>query len=543
MFINFADIPGHQKLFLDYLYDFNKVKKFYKNNVHDKDNYLSIFKRISTQKKASRTQLTGILSNQYNGLNPSSKTSRNISMLSDEKTLAVVTGQQLGILGGPMYTLYKIITAIKLSNFLSQRYDDFNFVPVFWLEADDHDFNEVRSISVINDSNEIKIVSYGEETAEDENKSSVGEIIFNDSLNNFFAELEGSTRSTEFTAQLFSQIKSIYSPGKTFKQAFKELTFSFFDQYGLVIFDPQDKEIKNLLKPVFKKEISDFRIHTEKLVKISAQLEENYHAQVKVRPVNLFYKDADGRYLIEPGENEFGLKRKRKKFSYEELIDTIEKEPESFSPNVLLRPICQDYILPTAFYVGGPSEIAYFAQVMPLYDFFGIEAPIIYPRSSATVVEKNITSLLERYDLKTENVFKSGSGIKQQIINSLTSNSIDDIFNITTNEIDAAFDSLKEKLFEFDKTVSDASSKYKQKINQYLTEYKSKAVEAQKRKHETTLRQIDKILNTIFPNSNLQERELNFIYFTNKYGKDFLDKVFDETMINKFEHQIIEFSL
>ena len=540
MFINFADIPGHQKLFLDYLYDFNKVKKFYKNNVHDKDNYLSIFKRISAQKKVPRTQLTGILTNQYNGLPLSSNTSKNIAILSDNNTLAVVTGQQLGILGGPMYTLYKIITAIKLSNYLSQRYDDFNFVPVFWLEADDHDFNEVRSVSVINDSNEIKVISYGEEVSEDESKSSVGEIIFNDSLNNFFAELESSSRSTEFTAQLFSEIKSIYSPGKAFKQAFKELIFSFFDRYGLVIFDPQDKEIKNLLKPVFKKEISDFRIHTEKLVNISAQLEESYHAQVKVRPVNLFYKDSDGRYLIEPGENEFGLKRKRKKFSYEELIDTIEKEPENFSPNVLLRPICQDYILPTAFYVGGPSEIAYFAQVMPLYDFFGIEAPVIYPRSSATIIEKNISSLLERYELKTDKVFKSGSGIKQQIINSLTSNSIDDIFNNATNQIDAAFDSLKEKLFEFDKTVSDSSSKYKQKINQYLAEYKSKATEAQKRKHETTLRQIDKILNTIYPNANLQEREINFIYFLNKYGKEFLDKVFDETMINKFEHQIIE---
>ena len=540
MFINFADIPGHQKLFLDYLYDYNKVKKFYKNNVHDKDNYLSTFKRISAQKKISRTLLAGILTDQYKELTPSSKTSKNISMLSENNTLAVVTGQQLGILGGPMYTLYKIITAIKLSNYLSQRYDDFNFVPVFWLEADDHDFNEVRSVSLINDSNEIKIISYGEAVAEDENKNSVGEIIFNDSLNNLFAELEGTLRSSEFTAQLFSEIKSIYSPGKTFKQAFKELLFSFFDQYGLVIFDPQDKEIKNLLKPVFKKEISDFRIHTEKLVKISAQLEESYHAQVKVRPVNLFYKDADGRYLIEPGENEFGLKRKRKKFSYEELINTIENEPESFSPNVLLRPICQDYILPTAFYVGGPSEIAYFAQVMPLYDFFGLEAPVIYPRSSVTIIEKNISSLLERYELKIDNVFKSGSGIKQQIINSLTSNSIDDIFDSATNQIDSAFDSLKEKLFEFDKTVSDASSKYKQKINQYLAEYKSKATEAQKRKHDTTLRQIDKILNTIYPNSNLQEREINFIYFMNKYGKEFLSKVFDETMINKFEHQIIE---
>ena len=175
------------------------------------------------------------------------------------------------------------------------------------------------------------------------------------------------------------KLKSFYSPGRSLKEAFKELTFWLFDKYGLVIFDPQDSEIKDMLRPVFKKEITDFRKHTEKLVSVSAKLEDLYHAQVKVRPVNLFYSTDGGRFLIDPVENEFRLRKKRKKFTFEELSNLIDTESDKFSANVLLRPICQDYILPTAFYVGGPSEIAYFAQVMPLYEFYNIQAPVIYP--------------------------------------------------------------------------------------------------------------------------------------------------------------------
>ncbi|MHB1688774.1 MAG: bacillithiol biosynthesis cysteine-adding enzyme BshC [Ignavibacteriaceae bacterium] len=542
MFLNFGDIPGSENLFLDYLYEFDNVKKFYRANFHNKDEYLTKFKNISEQKKEFRNDLPGIINEQYKELIPSVKTQKNISLLSNNKTLAVVTGQQLGILGGPLYTFYKIITAIKLSNFLSERYDDFHFVPIFWLEGDDHDFNEVRSITLVNDSNEIKKISYDEEveeTVEEENRGSVGKQLFKETLDNFYTELTGNLRNTEFSQPLLERLKSFYATGKSFKQSFKELMFWLFDKYGLILFDPQDVKLKTLLKPIFKKEITDFRQHAEKLVNVSAELEETFHAQVKVRPVNLFYSNNEGRFLIEPVENEFRLKRKRKKFTYEELIGLIEKEPENFSPNVLLRPICQDYILPTAFYVGGPSEISYFAQVMPLYDFYKIEVPFIYPRSSATILEKNIASLLEKYDLKIEDVFRNPEELKKQIINSISQTALDDLFTQASDQIETAFDHLKEKLFDFDKTMSDSSSKYKQKISQYLNEFKTKAVEAQKRKHETTLRQIDKILNIAYPNSTLQEREINFIYFMNKYGEEFLNQIFDELSINKFEHQII----
>jgi bacillithiol biosynthesis cysteine-adding enzyme BshC len=539
MFINFSDIPGHQNLFLDYLYEFENVKDFYRTNFRDKEEYLKKFKIISESQRVQRERINSIITEQYKDLQCSTKTQKNISSLKDKKTLVVATGQQLGILGGPLYTLYKIITAIRLSNYLSERFDEYNFVPVFWLEADDHDFDEIKSINIINENNDITKISYVDENIAEENKKSVGNIIFKISLNNFFEELANNLRDTEFKPELLQKLKSIYNEGKTFKQSFSELLFWFFDKHGLIIFDPQDKGVKEELKQVFKKEITDFRAHTEKLVATSAKLEETYHAQVKVRPINLFYNYDDGRYLVEPVDNDFRLRGKRKRFNYDELINLIENEPWNFSPNVLLRPICQDYIFPTAFYVAGPSEIAYFAQVMPLYDFYKIESPFIYPRSSATILEKNIISILEKNNLKISDAFINPENLKLKVVGALSQNTIDGIFEKTISEIEFSFDQLKEKLFDIDKTISDASNRYREKINNYLVELKGKAIEAQKKKHEVTLRQIDKISSNLFPSQNLQEREINFIYYKNKYGKNFIDQLFEELEINKFEHQLI----
>jgi bacillithiol synthase len=540
MFINFSDIPGHSNLFLDYLYEFNNVKEFYKINFRDKDSYLKHFKKISESSREFRAEVSRILDNQYSGTDISDKTRRNISLLESKNTLAVVTGQQLGLLGGPLYTVYKIISAIKLSKYLSERYDEFNFVPVFWLEGDDHDFEEVRYLNLINENNELTRIIYPGEVPEEGNIGSVGYINLTESINEVFKQIEENLRKTEFTAGLLAKLKEIYSEGKTFKDSFKELLIWLFDEYGLVVLDPQDKKIKELLRPVFKKEVTGFRTHSEKLVHVSAVLEEDYHAQVKVRAVNLFYNYDEGRYLIEPADNDFRLRRKRKKFTPDELLNLIDTEPEKFSPNVLLRPLCQDYILPTAFYVAGPGEVAYFAQAAPLYDFYSVNVPIVFPRSSVTIVEKNISSLMDKYGVDVKDVYVFNGDLKSKILQSVSNNPTEDIFKETENQFEYAMDQLKEKLFEIDKTISDSSSKYKQKIFSYLGELKTKALEAQDKKHAVTIRQAEKISSSLFPNSNLQEREINMIYFINKYGENFLKQLFEETEINKFEHQVIK---
>lgn len=541
MFINFKEIPGNTKLFLDYLYDFDKVKGFYKYNFRDKEQFIAKFKQLSESPKEFRNELSTIINNQYKSFKPSSKTLKNISLLKNKETVAVVTGQQLGILGGSLYTFYKIITAVKLCSHLSERYDNYNFVPIFWLEGDDHDFDEVRSINVLNDNNELIKISYNDESTEEEqNRGSIGHLKLKESIGQFLKDYENQLRNTEFKNPIMENLKSFYREEKTFKEPFKELLFWLFDQYGIVIFDPQDVKVKELLKPVFKKEIGDFRNHTEKLVNISANLEELYHAQVKIRPINLFYNYDEGRYVIEPIENEFRLKGKRKKFTLEELINLIEAEPDKFSPNVLLRPICQDFLFPTGFYIGGPSEVAYFAQILPLYEFYKIDPAIIYPRSSITILEKTLKSILDKYGISVTDIFTDPNKLKNQIINNVSDKNLEEIFKETKNQIDLTFDNLKEKLFELDKTMGDVTSKYRHKVLGYIDELNGKVTEAQKKRYEITLRQIDKASANLFPSMNLQERELSFFHYANKYGVDVLKKIFDELAINKFEHQVIE---
>jgi bacillithiol biosynthesis cysteine-adding enzyme BshC len=239
-------------------------------------------------------------------------------------------------------------------------------------------------------------------------------------------------------------------------------------------------------------------------------------------------------------ENEYRLRRKRKSFTQEQLLELLENEPDKFSPNVLLRPICQDYLFPTAFYVAGPSEISYFAQIKPLYELYNIAQPMIYPRSSATILENSIANSLEKYSLGMNDIFIDVENIKKRIINSVEESSVDEMFDGIASQIESTFDQLKEKLIDLDKTIADSSNRYRDKILGTVNELKSKAEKAQQKKYEVTLRQIDRAAVNLFPNSNLQEREINFIYFANKYGEEFLKKIFDELQINKFEHQIIK---
>lgn len=364
--------------------------------------------------------------------------------------------------------------------------------------------------------------------------------MFSENIEKVFDDLSSSLRETEFKKPLIEFAKSIYKPGKTFLESFRELMIKLFDEFGLIIFNPVDSEIKELLIPIFSKEITSFRDHTGYIVERSAELEEVYHAQVKVKPVNLFIIENNERLLLEPVENEFRLKGKRKRYTLDEILNLLNSSPGKFSPNVLLRPICQDYLFPTAFYVGGPAEISYFAQIVPMYDIYNLSQPFIYPRSSATIVERGVKSVLDKYNLTYSDIFISEEELISKIAAMNGEVNIDEIYNVASHQIEKTIDQLNEKLITIDKTLLDISNKSKQKVTEALFYLKSKTTEAERRKHEVTIRQLSKVRNVLFPNGNLQERELNFIYFLNKYGSDIFKWIFNELSINKFEHQILE---
>jgi len=541
MFIDFSDIPGHQNLFLDYLSEYENVEHFYKRHFRAVDQYPELFKLLSQLERPHRAALPNIIKAQYGEFKYSKKTLQNIDSLASEKTIAVVTGQQLGIFGGPLYTFYKSITAIKLCSYLKENFDNYNFVPIFWLEGDDHDYDEVRVFSLLNNENQFVSIKYDDGQLDEINRGSIGGLKFNQNLENVFNELASSLRETEFKSSLLELIKSTYQPEKTFLESFRKLMIHVFDEYGMIVFNPVDTNVKKILAPIFYKEISEYTDHTDYLVERSAELEEVYHAQVKVKPINLFYVEENERLLIEPTETgEYRLKGKRKKFSKEEILAIVENSPEKFSSNVLLRPICQDYLFPTGFYVGGPSEVSYFAQVTPLYDLYELNQPFIYPRSSATIVEKGVKAILDKNNLSYEDIFTDEDKLIQKIVSASSEINLETLFDNSLNEIIVSLSQIDEKLVQIDKTLLDLSAKSKQKIEESLNLLKAKTLDAQKRKYDSTIRQISKVRNVLYPNNNLQERELNWIYFANKYGPDIIRWIFNELSINKFEHQILE---
>jgi len=540
MHIPFSDIPGHDDLFLDYLYNFEKVERFYKNNFRDIENYRDVIEKVNSVNSAPRSQTAEIIKKQYHKYKPSKQTQYNLDLLGKKNTIAIVTGQQLGIFCGPLYTFYKIITAVKLCKHLKQNFDSYQFVPVFWLEGDDHDLDEIRSFNLITNNNDLFNISYEDGLPPEENRGPVGNIKFGENLDKVFEILNETLRDTEYKPGIMKLLKEHYKTGVNFKEAFANLLFDIFDEQGLIIFDPGDVEIKKLLIPVFKKEIEDFHDHTSIVVERSAELEETFHAQVKVKPINIFVLDENERLLLEPVETEFRFKGKRKKFSKEEILEMLQISPERFSPNVLLRPICQDYLLPTAVYVAGPGEISYFAQVVPFYNFYNLSEPIIYPRSSVTIVEKNIKDIIDKYGLTYKEIFKESDNLENIVINKLSEVNLELIFEKYLDQITPPINDLREKIVKIDPTLEDSVDKTMQRIEQTVNQLKARAENAEKRRFEAAIRQIEKTKSIIYPNNILQERELNFVYFVNKYGLEIIKWIINEVTINKFEHQILE---
>jgi len=540
MYIKFSVIPETSALFLNFLYNYENVRDFYPTNFRDEQ---ELVKNLENYNKnlEHREKLVHILKRQNITENSSEKTIQNLNHLLSENTFAIVTGQQLGILSGPLYTFYKIITTIKLAEKLNIQYPELKFVPVFWLESEDHDFDEVNWIKILDNQNNLVKITYNDGKEPETNRGPIGENQFNLSFNDFIITLRSSLRDTEFQSQLMDIVQSYYFPGATFKSAFVGLVKHFFDKYGLILLDSNDLEVKKWLSPIFAKDIEKFSFISEELILRSAKIEEQFSAQVKIKPINLFYFEDGGRYLIEPDlNNEFRLKNKRKKFTYEKLLSEIENSPEKFSPNVVLRPICQDYLLPTAYYVAGPSEINYHAQIYPYYSFHNLHPPILYPRASATLLESKVKSILEKYYLSVSNFYGDIEVLVKNVAEKNLNISISSIFDEVKSEIDKSYEHLKETLITIDLTLRDVVENAKQKTETYLNVVKEKTIAAHQKKNEIVLRQIYKAGNILYPDGNLQEREINFIYFANKYSLDFIDFLYDNLNIEIFDHQIIE---
>jgi bacillithiol biosynthesis cysteine-adding enzyme BshC len=534
-----GDETGFSRLFVDYIENYGRVQPYFSADFRDEKQWRSRLQAVLEHKR-NRSSIVQVLLNQNRDFHCGVRTLANIDLLLNDNTVAIVTGQQVGILGGPLYTMYKTLTALKLAEELSHRFPEYSFVPIFWLEGEDHDIDEVSSFSFLNSSNEIVRLHYEYDgSSGDRNVGAVGSVPLNASIDSLLDALQQGLIPTEFSPKVLDLLRTAYQKEMTFSKAFVHLMNVLLEDSGLIFFDPHNAETKRMLVPVFEHELKNASRTCQLVIDQSELLEQQYHAQVKPRAVNLFLFHKNGRYAIEPHAEGFSLKGARWTASQEETLNLLHSDPGLFSPNVVLRPICQDSLLPTLAYIAGPSEVSYFAQFKLLYDEFGIPEPIIYPRASVTIVEERIQKIMDKYGLRVNDFFSDIELLKGRIATSISDFKTDDLFSNTEGTIAESLTSLKGGLASIDPTLVPALENSLSKIHTLLTVLKEKTYAAQKRQHEIVLRQLEKAASSVFPRSTLQERELNIVYFLNKYGMEFLRWLRGELTIDKFAHQVI----
>jgi len=540
------------KLYLDYISDSETSSKlihtFFRWDYRQSGDFEQQFQNLS-ERNFSRSKLCDLLNKQHEQFGFSSQIRKNIEKLASKNTFAVVTGQQVGLYTGPVYTIYKALSAIILAEKLRDLYPDYDFVPIFWLEAEDHDVEEVSQVSIFS-GNDCKNFTLDFDASL---KQSVGKLRLPESMSEFNTKFIESLPQTEFSQHLSSCINECYNPKNGYKQAFAKMMVSLLGGQGLLLLDSDCTEFKNICKPIFMKEIEQFPATSQNIITQSAKLEElGYESQAKPRAINLFLFDENGKRMkLEPvSENLIEVVETKEQFTKDHLLELISDSPERFSPNVILRSVVQDYVLPTSAYIAGPGEISYLAQFKTVYHHFNVPAPIVYPRASLTLIEPKVDRLLDKalnrlkLDGKKEvleHFFSDPQAFENDMINAHAEIDIDSEFLNASNELEELLKKLSETVSQIDLTLMPSLDKLSSNIQQQLGGFKSKVVKSEKQKNSDLIKQIEKTHTHLLPNGTLQERAINIIYFLTKYSPDLINEL-KQILINHSpdEHIIVE---
>ncbi|MGC8653836.1 MAG: bacillithiol biosynthesis cysteine-adding enzyme BshC [Candidatus Kryptoniota bacterium] len=539
MELSFAELPHQTRLLVDYITHFPVVENFYRIDYRDDKELHAHFEKVLAGYGDKRKSLIQLLRKQNDKLNKSLAYQSALEALSMENSLAVVTGQQVGIFTGPLYTIYKTIGAFNLSRNLKERFPEFEFVPVFWLEGDDHDLDETNHVHLFNSNLEVVKIGGMTSDPESENLTPMSQVKIDGAFKDVIGQLDAILRQSDFKQSLIQMLSEFYASGETFMSAFSKTITRFLQNIPFLIFDPTDVEAKHMFGKIFDRELSSFPRASEEVIKSSAQLEETYHVQVKPKVINLFYLDNGKRRSIEPVGNAFSLRGTKRKLMREQLRTLIETNPELFSPNVVLRPICQDYIFPTAAYVGGPAEIAYFAQLKGVYNLFEVDMPPIFPRPSATILEHGVQKIMERYQLSLPDAYADFDELVKKALAAVSAEDIPGEFARASDEVARRVHTLDPLVTRIDPTLKGTLDSTVSRMLYHLQHLQEKTTAAYRRKNDQVLQQVRKFQQFVYPNRDLQERVINFSYFYNKYGDGFIDKLTKELPAYATVHKII----
>ena len=531
----FQRIPHSTRLFLDYLSYVPAVRGLYPRSPVFSEWLKDEAPRVLYD-EARRRKVSDILERQNCARGASPKTLSNIDRIR-RGALATVTGQQVGLFGGPLFSLFKALTAVKLAEQATAAGVD--CVPIFWLATEDHDLAEVNHASLLSEQGlpeRLVADSHGVEDAP------VGNVRFGPEIEPLVERATRMLGDAEATAWL----RDSYRPGETLGSAFARLYTRMFADWGVVLLDPEDKDLHDLAKPLFRAAIERSPELDEALLARGQALEAaGYHQQVKVTSATalLFEVRNGARTAIRRKSNganagEFTVGEER--VSKPELLERIEDAPEKFNANVLLRPVVQDYLLPTLAYTGGAAEVAYFAQVGVVAEkLLGRVTPIL-PRFSATLVEPKPQRLLERYGLALPDLFHGPEKLRQLIANRTLPSDLQVRFAETKALLGKSLADIRESLAKLDPTLVDAAAQAEAKIQYQFSQLEGRAARAELLRNEVITRHAEALSSPLFPNKALQEREIAGVSFAARYGPGLLRDLYETIHTDCHDHQVIE---
>ena len=536
--VRFTDIPRVTRLFTDFLYDYEKVARFYPNYGRSVEPLADHARRVGAL-QFDRKRVPDALERINRRVGSPELTFKHIEMLRHPGSVAIVTGQQAGLFTGPLYTIHKALTVIKLAACLRDK--GVEAVPVFWVASEDHDYEEVNHCQVVDREGQLKRIQY--EPSGHKPDEPVGHVLLCDTINQTSEELIAQLASSEFTPALERDLRESYETGVGFAEAFSRLMARLFRDYGVVLLDPLDDELKQVAAPLYSQAIEKSSEIARALVERSHELEEaGYHAQIKVSEdmVPLFIMD-DGRRaaITQQQDGRFTVKGTDRTFAKEELVELAARCPSCFSPNVTLRPVVQDYLLPTAAYIGGPAEIAYFAQLRAVYETLGRQEPCVLPRASFTIVEGRHQKTMKKYGLELRDFFEGLHPAVTKVVEQSLDRNAAGAFTETERLLNEQLDKLGAALQESDATLSDPLKRTREKIIYQLEHLRTRFIHASAHREETTYRQVERAYTTLFPNKNLQERELNVYYFLSRYGPSLIEELHNAADLGFSNHKLV----
>ena len=535
--LRFTDIPRTTRLFNDFLYNYPNVERFYTNYGRSVEPLADHAHRIGSQ-TFDRKRVPDALERINRRVGSPDLTFKHIEMLRNPGTVAIVTGQQAGLFTGPLYTIHKALTVIKLAACLREQ--NVAAVPVFWVASEDHDYEEVNHCTVIDTEGRLKRVQY--DASGHKPDEPVGRVALCEGIGQTIDEFLAQLPPSEFIPALEADLRESYAEGVGFADAFSRLLARLFREYGVVLFDPLDEELKQVAAPLYSEAIKKSTEIAEALVDRSRELEQSgYHAQIKVSDdmVPLFIMDDGRRAALIQQDGRFVVKGSDRSFSREELIELAGRCPGCFSPNVTLRPVVQDYLLPTAAYIGGPAEIAYFAQLRVVYEKLGRQEPCVLPRASFTIVEGRHQKTMKKYGLQLSDFFDGLHPAVTKVVEHGPDRDTAIAFTETERVLGEYLDKLGVALRRTDASLSDPLKRAREKISYQLEHLRTRFIHSSAHREETTYRQVERAFATLYPEKNLQERELNVYYFISRYGPTLIRELYDAAELGFSNHKLV----